>query len=167
MSDGDKPVYKDEISPDSLMGDFKGRGVITILVVTLIVHAIIIIGTSFGYLKTEVVGAKAEEMSKEEVLDAAVQEATVAIRDIAEKYELSPQEISDRFAKSGSRTEQAIGEAATDIDPAEPDTAPPTTSIPETTEPDKPLSQIEKTLQEAQQGPALPEMEEEEDDDLF
>jgi hypothetical protein len=164
MNTDDKPVYKDQVSPDSLMGDFKGSGVMTILLVTLVVHALIILGTSFGYLKTEFLG-DSKELSKEERVDVAVQEATVAIRDIAKKYDLSPQEISDRFAASGSRTDKAMDEVATDVDPAEPVTAP-STSIPETPEPDKPLSEIEKTLQDAQQGPALPKMEAE-DDDLF
>lgn len=162
MSDGDKPVYKEEITPDSLMGDFRGRGVITILIFTLVIHGVIILCTSFGYLKTEVMGADADTMSKEELVDAAVKEATVSIRDIAEKYGLSPQEISDRFAKGGSRTDKAMGETAPASDPAES-----ATTAPPAPEPDKPLSEIEKTLQEAQQGPAVPNMEEDEDDDLF
>ncbi|MFT5129995.1 MAG: hypothetical protein ACI8W8_003624 [Rhodothermales bacterium] len=163
MSNGEKPIYKDEISPDSLMRDFRGRGVITILIFTLVIHGVIILCTSFGYLKTEVLGADTDTMSKEELVDAAVKEATVSIRGIAEKYGLSPQEISDRFAKGGSRTDKVMSETAPETDPAEPATTP-TTPTPE---PAKPLSEIEKTIQESQQGPAIPDMQEDEDDDLF
>ena len=110
-------------------------------------------------------------MSKDERVDAAVKEATVSIRDIAEKYELSPQDISDRFAKGGSRTDKVMSEADPGMDdPATPTTPEGTTTTtpPDTPdEPEKPLSEIEKQIQETKQGPAKPDMEEKEDDDLF
>jgi hypothetical protein len=171
MNTDEKPVYKDEISPDSLMGDFRGTSVTTILIFTVIVHVVIIIGTSFGFLKSEVLGGDTAEMSKDDRVDAAVKEATVSIRDIAKKYELSPQEISDRFAKGGSRTDKVMSDKDPGMDdPA--DTPPPTPNTsptpPETTgTPDKPLSDIEKKITETNQGPAVPDMDEKEDDDLF
>ena len=135
----DKPAYEEGVSPDSLMGDFRGRSVMTIVIFTVIIHVVIIGTTSFGYLKTEVFGAT-EDMTKEQRIEAAVKEATSSIRELAEKYELSPQEISDRFAKSGSRTDKAMdgGDSAMD-DPGDRSgtTAAPPADGPE--EPAKPL----------------------------
>ncbi len=153
-------TYADDVSPDSLMSDFRGRPIVAILVFTLVVHVILVGVFSVGYLKNRFLGEDTSAMSKEQRLDVAVREATTSLREIAERHGLSPQELSSRFAAGGVPPVSTTGpppEAGTVEDT-------PPVSDPASAEPD---SAIEKTLQEKAVGPDLPDLAPEEEDDLF
>ena len=154
---------KEEVSPDSLMGDFRGRGLITIVIVTVIAHVVVFGATSIGYIKSELLGPETGKMSQEEKIDNAVQEATLAIRDIAGKYELSPQDISDRFAQGGSRT-NAVKASSNKTDDTQ---QAPTAKTPEPPADDTPKSAIEKQLETVAPPPAAPDLNAKEEEDLF
>lgn len=173
----DKRNYKIEVTPDSLMYDFRGRSVLWIAVFAIIIHVGIIGGFSYNYLKELILGENTSTMSEEELLDNAVREATIALQDIAEKHGVSPQELGNRFAKGSPRPPKTTDPkpVATDApaedsgtpdgdvgtEPTQPETPPePGTS----TEPEEPMSAIEQTLQETAPGPELPELPPIEDD---
>lgn len=147
-----------EVTPDTLMERFQGSGLKTIILFTLVVHIVVIGGSSVPYVMKKVFGAKAAEMTQEERIKAAVQEATVAIRDIAADYGLNPQEVSDQFSGGGSRTQTVQAEtepadtvANNDADPGTP------------AETEREKSDYEKDLEVKAEGPAMPKLE----DDIF
>jgi transposase-like protein len=142
-------VYADEISPDSLMHDFRGRPIVLLLAATVMIHAVLLGVFSIGYLKTELFGENTAGMKKEERLDAAVKEARAALTKIAERHDLSPQELSRQF---GERDGQ-------------PSAAGKSTNVPTGASDDsRPPSSIEKELRETKVGPEMPEIPEDEDD---
>ena len=148
---------KDDVSPDSLMADFRGKGLVPILILTVVVHLVVFGGTSVGYLKDELMGPATDEMSQEEKVDAAVKEATIAIREIAEKYGLSAQDVSDQFSKGGSRTSKIAGSNEEDepADASPTSTAPSPPTVPEDA---PPKSDYEKTLETVTPPPAAPDL---------
>lgn len=152
-----------EVSPDSLMSDFRGRPIVAILAVTLVVHSVLVGVFSIGYLKNHFLGEDTSGMSKEERLDIAVREATTSLRKIAERHGLSPQELSSRFAADDARSIPTAGQ------PAAAPGSQPTGPIGQNTPPEaeEPESAIEKTLQEKAVGPELPDLVPEDEDDLF
>ena len=87
-----------ETTPDQLMKTFEGRSLKSIILFTIVVHAVLLIGTSVPYLMGAVTGGDTSEMSEEERLTAAAKEATAAIREIAERNGVKPQDLSSRFA---------------------------------------------------------------------
>ena len=96
-------VYPDEVTPDSMMNDFRGRPVVGILSFTVIVHVVLISVFSFGYMKNELFGEDTSSMSEDERLKVAVQEATTSLREIAERHGLSPQDLTTQFAGRDAR----------------------------------------------------------------
>ena len=48
----------DLVSPDALMGDFRGKRLVVIIAFTVLVHAVLIVATSFSYLKKVTVSMK-------------------------------------------------------------------------------------------------------------
>ncbi len=153
-------TYADDVSPDSLMSDFRGRPIVAVLIFTLVVHVVLVGVFSIGYLKNRVLGEDTSVMSKEQRLDIAVREATTSLREIAERHGLSPQELSSRFAagdlRSTPTTSPKSGAPIVEEVPPVPDPAS-----------EEPGSAIEKTLQEKAVGPDLPDLAPEEEDDLF
>ncbi|MBT3201813.1 MAG: hypothetical protein HN350_18075 [Phycisphaerales bacterium] len=149
-------TYPDDTSPDSLMGDFRGRPIIKILILTLLVHAVLIGVFSIGYLKEQLLGEDTSEMSKEQRIEVAVREATRELKKIADRHEMSVQELSDQFASGKPRPVTP----PTTRKPVEPTTQP-------GGDPTKPESAIEKTLKTKTDGPDLPDLAPKEDDDLF
>ena len=145
---------KNETTPDQLMQAFEGRSLKSIILFTIVIHAVLLIGTSVPYLWGAITGEDASAgKSEEERLQAASKEATSAIREIAERYQLKPQELSSRFADGAPKAR-----APKDASP-EP--------TPEDTKPDEakePESAIEKEIKKVEDGPELPPIEEE---DLF
>ena len=95
--------YSEDISPDALMGDFKGKGIIGIFLVTIILHVVVLGGSSYGYIQKEFFSPAPEEIDVEKRKDMALDDATVALREIAEKYNLKSADITDKFSKGGSR----------------------------------------------------------------
>jgi len=112
---------------------------------------------SIGYLKTRIMGEDTSEMSKEQRLEVAVQEATKELRKIADRHEMSAQELSDLLATGKPRPAAAPAVKK----PVEPVTKP------ASDEPKKPESAIEKTLKTKVVGPDVPDLAPKEDDDLF
>ena len=147
----DEQTYPSDVSPDSLMSDFRGRGILAILAFTVIVHLVIVVGSSYSYLREEVFGEDTSTLSESDRIDLAVREATTALREIAEKHGISPQDLSSRFASNGLQAapKQAL--------------APGVTASPAS--PEEPKSPIEQTLQKKDDGPDQPDLSAE--DDLF
>jgi hypothetical protein len=142
----------DETTPDALMESFHGRSLKSIVVFTLIIHAILLLGTSVPFLIEKVAGKDTSELSEDERIELAVKEATSSLQDIAKEHGLNVQDISNQFA-GGARKSKAPAK-----DPA-------TKPAPEA-DPEKPKSTIEKELDVKADGPEVPKVEED-DDDLF
>lgn len=137
-----------DVTPESLMDNFRGPGLIKMVVVTVVVHIVVLIVGSLPYLKRTILGADTSKMTKEQKMENAMDDATSALRKIAAQHGLNPQDISDQFAAAGSRTvkpdtavEAAGAEAPASVKP---------------TEPEKPKSAIEKELEKAVKGPEMP-----------
>jgi hypothetical protein len=142
-----------ETTPDQLMKAFEGHSLKAIILFTVVIHAVLLIGTSIPYLWSEVAGEDTTGQSEEERLQAATKEATTAMREIAERYQLKPQDLSSRFTDGAPKASPASDTApAPASDGAAPD------------EPKEPESIIEKEIQKVEEGPELPPIEEE---DLF
>jgi len=142
-----------ETTPDQLMTAFEGRSLKSIILFTVVIHAVLLLGTSVPYLWGALAGEHTAGQSEEERLQAASKEATAAIREIAERYQLKPQDLSSRFADGAPKAPPAT------------DTAPAPVSGGETAdEPKEPESAIEKEIKKVEEGPELPPIEEE---DLF
>jgi len=147
-----------DATPESLMENFKGPKFVSLVILTVVVHVVIIFGSSVPY----VIGkfADSSKMTKDEKIKLAVEEATIELREIAEKYQLNPQEISDQFSGGGSRT-KAADDAAASADQGEDATAKPD-ETPE--EPEGPKSAIEKAIETKVEGPKMPTFEDKKDD---
>lgn len=148
---------KDE-TPDSLMDGFKGGGLAKMIVFTLVVHVVVLGGTSIPFLLKTVLGDEAEKMTEEEAIQAAVKEATPEIRRIAEHYKLKPSQLSAQLAGGGSRTTKV---ADSEPPPDEPEEAAPEDTPPD--QPEKPKSEMEKELDVTREGPTQPPIDTEED----
>jgi hypothetical protein len=149
-----------ETTPDQLLESFRGRSFKSIILFTLIVHVVVIGGTSVPYFIKSASGKSDSKLTEKERTEIAAREATTALRDIATKHGLKPQDLSSRIA----------GGAAPAAAPKEEAPAPkedPTTTPPEETE--KPKTAIEEELDVKADGPKVPPIPTEEatDDDLF
>ena len=159
-----------DVSPDSLMSDFRGRPIAAIVAFTVIVHVVVVGGFSLGYMKNAVFGENTSSMSETERLDMAVRDASTSLREIAERYGISPQELSDRFAEG--KTQSSTGDSAgTEESSALPQQA---TSETSTTASGSGESQspqagsaIESELEIEAAGPQVPELPSLEEEDLF
>jgi hypothetical protein len=171
-----------DVTPDTLMQRFKGQGLKSIIVFTLVVHAVVLIASSVPYLVTKFFGADTGNMTREEKVKSAVQEASESIRKIAAGYGLNPQDISDQFAGGGSRAAAAAAGTEAETPEAEtpgtetpaagaPKSVAPAAGAPKTVTPvagtpaapARPKSAIEKELDVKAEGPAVPKV----DDDIF
>ena len=151
----------DQVSPESLMSDFRVRPIFGLIAVALLAHVLLIGVFSLGYLRTKLLGDNTASMTKEQRIDSAVREATSALREIAERHNMNPQEFSSRFGDKSTRGVKPG--TATTSQPANP-------AITVTGEPnasDEPNSPIERALDKKEVGPQLPPMKPDEDDDLF
>jgi hypothetical protein len=110
-------------------------------------------------------GESSSKLSESERTEIAAREATEALRDIATKHGLKPQDLSSRIA--GGAAPVAPKE---DAPPAAKDPAPSDVKQPEEAgEPEKPASAIEKEIEVKAEGPVVPPIpvEEASDEDLF
>ena len=146
----------DDVTPDSLMERFHGRGMMSIAIFSLIVHAAVLLGSSVPFIVKEFLGSSTADMKEDERLDIAVREATASLKAIAEEHGLNPQDLSNRFSRGSKRTVAP----PVDIEPAETD---------ENTKagadaPAREKSEYEKNLEQKAEGPALPAVGDEEED---
>jgi hypothetical protein len=94
--------YEDEVNPDDLLKDFRARPFVAIGLLTLILHVVILGGSSFGFIQEEFL-SEHEELPEEERERLALDDATLAIKEISEKYNLKPDQITGMFSSGGSR----------------------------------------------------------------
>jgi hypothetical protein len=150
---------KQETTPDQLMEAFRGRSFKSIILFTLIVHVVVLGGTSIPFLMKSVSGKSDSKLTEKERTEIAAREATSALRDIAEKHGLKPQDLSTRIAGGAAPAAPKEEAPAPKEDPA--------TKPPE--EAEKPKTAIEEELEVKEDGPKVPPVptEEASDDDLF
>lgn len=150
-----------ETTPDQLLEAFRGRSLKSIIIFTLIVHLVIIGGTSVPYFIKTAAGKSDSKLSEQERADIATREATAALREIATKHGIKPQDLSSRLAGGAPKAPKAETPATTE----EPGT-------PETVSPEEgktPKSAIEEQLEVKEDGPTVPSIPTEEatEEDLF
>ena len=86
-------------SPNHMLRHFEGRSLKSILTFTILIHAVVLLGTSIPFLMETVTGKDLTGLSEEERIEKAVREATSSLRDIAEKNGLKAQDLSSQFEK--------------------------------------------------------------------
>lgn len=140
-------------NPDDLMHRFRGRNLKSIIIFTVVVHIVVIGGTSIPFMIRSLTGPNTDKMTEEERIELAVKEARTSLQKIAEEHGIRPQKLSDQF-KGAARP---ATEPETDAEePAEePDANPEVTG-----EEEAPKSEIEKELEKVETGPSLPPVEE-------
>lgn len=147
--------------PEKLLSAFQGRSIKSILIFTVMVHAVLLLGTSVPYLIKRFAGSDATEMSEKERNKLAVNEATTAVRKIAEEYGMSTQDLSRKLG-GGERSSAAQSNDASDNEESDaPDV--------DKEDADEPKSAIEKEIEKVEQGPDVPPVApvEDDEDDLF
>lgn len=142
-----------DTSPDDLMRHFRGRKLKSIIIFTIIVHFVIIGGTSLPYLVRGLSGPDTEKLSEDERIELAVKEATSSLQQIADTYGIRPQKLSEQL--NGKRRPAARAETETEAPEPELDA-----SVEPSADPEAPKSEIEKQLELAVPGPSLPPVEE-------
>jgi hypothetical protein len=146
-----------ETTPDQLLDTFRGRGLKTIILFTIVAHAVILLGTSAPYLWRSIIGKDTSTLSEDERVNLAMKEATSSLRKIAEAHGLRPQDLASRLEGGAPRAPQgdaAPKPAGKAVEPA-----------PTTAEPEPPKSEIQKEIEKVKEGPVTPPVEE--DVDLF
>jgi hypothetical protein len=135
-----------ETAPGDLLANFNGRSLKSIILFTIVVHAVLVLATSGTYIWKAVAGGDSSKLSESERTGLAIKEAQSAMRRIAEEHGLKPQDLGSHFAAPA---------AAPKAEPTTDSKTPPPA-------PEEPKSTIEKDLKKAEPGPAVPA-----DDDLF
>jgi hypothetical protein len=144
------------------MEHFQGPGLFKMVLVTLVFHAVLVLGTSVSFLKTSLMGEDVSKLTKEQRVEKAVADATASLRKIAAVNGLNPQDISDKFSGGASRVAKKVTLPGGAQPPAETNPAPEATTAPvvipapASTNPPKPESQIEKDLKKTVDGPKAP-----------
>lgn len=159
------PGSESDISPDTLMSDFRGKPLGSMLMFTILFHIVFIGVFSLGYFSNLVLGESTAEMDTDQRMTEAVRAATSEIDDIADRYGIEPQDLIQRFS-DGSRPSVPAAESDTQA-VMEQDTTVETVEAAESQEPEGELSAIEAQLQVKEQGPAVPDLSVEEEEDLF
>lgn len=158
-----KNEYKQDVTPDELLSDFRGKGLFPILIFTVLVHAVVVLGSSVPWMMDTLFSSVDEDASEEDRMKEAVREATGSLRDIADKYRLHPEELSSQFTKKGKSNPASTQTQDEGKAPTAGTTETPTTP----TEPEEPKSAIQKELEVKATGPALPSIPQETEEDLF
>jgi hypothetical protein len=141
---------KDDVMPDELMQRFRGRSLKSMLIFTLIIHLGFILATSLPGIVSGILADDTSEMTAEERSELAAKEASAAFLEIAQRHNITAQELTNRFA--GKAPARAT---------AEPSPAPLETEAPAE------KSAIEQELETTAEGPAVPPIPEAEEEDLF
>lgn len=149
------------VTPDSLMAHFRGSSLKAIILFTVVLHILVLGGSSIPFLLETVFGPDTAAMNKEERLEHAMREATASLRDIAKDYDLRPQEISDQFG-AGSDATGSKAETVTAKDAEKSETTEPEAEAADV-DSEEPKSTMEKKLEVKEDGPDMPSV----DDDIF
>lgn len=154
-----------EITPDQLLESFRGRSFKSVILFTVIVHVVFIGATSVPYLIKLFTGDPASKLNEAERTEIAAREATDALREIATKHGIKPQDLSSRIAGGAAPAAPKEVEPTPAKEPVAPETAPAEV----TPEPEKPKSAIEEQLEVKEEGPKVPTIpvEEATEEDLF
>jgi membrane-bound lytic murein transglycosylase B len=159
-------TQREETTPDQLLDTFRGSSLKSIIAVTVIVHAVILLGTSVPYLMETFTGSDTSKLGEKERLDIATQQATTAMREIAAKHGITPEQLGERFAPRapvGAVKETTTPESETKTpESTTPDGAAPETKAPEGTT--LPENAIEKEINVKKDGPTVPTIDPEKDD---
>ena len=148
-------TQKNETTPGQWMERFQGSSLKTIIAFTVVVHAVLLLGTSIPFLMESVLGANTSKMSEEEKIESAVSEAKASLSKIAKEHGLNVEEISSQFSAGTSASSKPASKTpTTSADAAE-------------VKPDEPKTGIEKELDLKKDGPALPEIKDDGEEDLF
>lgn len=148
-------TVEDGVSPEALMGDFQGKKIIMVIILAIVFHAILILGTSYGYLRDEVFGKDTSEMPKEEKVQVAIGEATAQLSKIAERHGLELEDITSRFSATGSRSDK-VADAPVKKATADNGKTSDTSNGGGNTEPDT-RSKMEKEMLKPAEGPKGPD----------
>jgi hypothetical protein len=151
-----------DITPDDLLNDFRGKNFFSIFILTVNVHTVLLVGTSVPWLMDRFNGGVDKEASEEVRMKDAVREATSSLREIADKHGIHPEELSSQFTKGSKPASRPVTKQSVETKPA-PDTDTPTSTTPT----DEPKSSIEKELEVEAKGPAVPAIPQETEEDLF
>lgn len=160
MTDEIEPVT-DDVRTDVMMRDFKGHKIIMLIGAAVLVHVVIILASSFGYIRNEVFGADTTGMSKEDRVKVALGEATSALAQIVERHDLTVDDVLDKLAATGSRAERLQGGAKPEAAPEEgpaPAAGATTPEAPQVQAPERKLSELERNLPQATPGPKAPKI---------
>lgn len=148
-------TQKEEITPDQLLETFRGSSMKNIILFTVVVHVVVLIGTSVPYLWKSMAGGSSSKLGDKERMEIAVREANSSLQEIASKHGVKPEDLSSLFA--GRSPAIQPDEAP---EPKSPNAA--SKIAPEAGE--APKSAIEKELDVKEAGPKLPAIEEEKED---
>ena len=158
-----------DVAPDSLLGNFKGPGLLAILAVAILVHVVVIAGTSIPFLKRSLLGEHATALTKEQRMEKAMTEVTAAVQKIASANGLNPQEITDKLAPppatavpADTKSEKPAPVVAAAASPAAAVPAPAQEPA-ALAKPEKQESKIEADLKKTAAGPKTPGVGDKED----
>jgi|688.fasta_scaffold482466_2 hypothetical protein len=145
---------------DDLLRDFRGSGLLWPLLITVAVHAVVILATSLPWLREAIGGGKGD-LTDDQRMEAAVQEATASLREIAKEHGVKPQDLGSRFSAGGK---SAPAKPAGAEKPAGSEKPVPSTAEP-AAQPAVPAAAPKTDAPAAPPGPAIPEVKD--DVDLF
>jgi hypothetical protein len=142
------------IAPDELMSDFRGHSLVKVVIFTIAVHIFVLLIFSPGYIKTQVFGesetedTSVAELSEDERRVQAQRDSQAALREVASRYGMTLTELREQLdaeeSDVSSVTQRVEPEAETPGD-----------------------SQIERDLSSEVEGPVVPDLSIDDEDDLF
>jgi hypothetical protein len=144
--------HQQETTPDQLLDTFQGRSLKTIIVFTVLVHLVVVLGSSILFLWNRFAGNKSAGLSEDERMKLAVKEATASLRDIAESHNLRPQDLAGRM-DGGAPKARPVEPPAASAPEATPKPEGPSTGTPA---PEPPKSGIEEEIEKVKDGPTTP-----------
>lgn len=166
----------DSVSPDALLSDFRGLSLSKILIFTIVFHLVFLTIFSPGYLYGLVVGSGTDAMTEQEKVDEAVREMTAEARALADRYGIDSQELVKRFSEGRKPTAAPTAPTSEGANQADDNAAPTGGMTVETTtttvteqgaDAGREVSEYEKTLEVEEQGPVVPDLIPDNDDDMF
>lgn len=151
----------EEITPDRLMDTFHGSSMRSIILFTVVVHAVVILGGSVPYFWKLIAGGDGSKLGEKERMELATREAAGSLKEIAGKYGVKPEDLSGGFAPATPAAPKneapETKQQARETNEKAPLEKPPVESS-------APKSAIERQLDAKEAGPKLPEIEDEKED---